>query len=102
MEKITIDECRDLSELVDFLNRLELETRKVNEDNHHVGILQGRSYDEIRVSEIVDLTSLPTYGGEAPQDTYGIYSWDADSLLYYDGVEHDRPWVISPRDESKS
>ena len=26
-------------------------------------------------------TDLPTYGGDAPRDTLGVWSWDADYLL---------------------
>lgn len=29
----------------------------------------------------LDLTSLPTFGGVAPSDTTGVWSWDSDSLL---------------------
>lgn len=28
-----------------------------------------------------DLTSLPTYGGDAPIDTAGVWSWDVSRLL---------------------
>lgn len=33
----------------------------------------------------VDLTSLPTFGGEEPSDTQGVYSWDEGRLLIDDG-----------------
>ena len=29
----------------------------------------------------IDWTSLPTFGGEEPQDTAGVWSWDATRLL---------------------
>lgn len=29
----------------------------------------------------IDMSSLPTYGGEAPASTVGVWSWDADRLL---------------------
>jgi len=29
----------------------------------------------------VDWTDLPTFGGEEPRDTLGVWSWDEDSLL---------------------
>ena len=50
-----------------------------------------------RVDERYDVTSLPAYGGEEPSDTMGIYSWDADSVLYADG-NHPRSWVVQARD----
>lgn len=31
--------------------------------------------------DIFDFTSLPTFGGEEPSDTNGIYSWDTKNLL---------------------
>lgn len=33
----------------------------------------------------VDMTSLPTFGGEEPADTQGVYSWDTKRLLTDDG-----------------
>ena len=42
-----------------------------------------------------DLTSLPTFGGDEPSDTTGIWSWDADSLLIGEG----RPFKIVSRAE---
>lgn len=29
----------------------------------------------------IDWTNLPTFGGPDPDDTVGVWSWDADSLL---------------------
>ena len=41
----------------------------------------------------IDLTELPTFGGTEPDDTQGIFSWDAKNLL----VE-DAGWSIVPRE----
>ena len=46
-----------------------------------------------RLDELVDLGSLPTYGGEVPGDTEGIYSWDADRVLWGDSG-----WYIADRE----
>jgi len=35
----------------------------------------------------LDLTGLPTYGGEAPADTMYVWSWDEDRLLVGERVE---------------
>ena len=35
--------------------------------------------NEMRVR--VDMTGLPTFGGEAPADTSGVWSWSASRLL---------------------
>ena len=32
-----------------------------------------------------DLTSLPTFGGAEPDDTTGVWSWDAENLLVGEG-----------------
>lgn len=37
--------------------------------------------DESCVDDGVDWTSLPTYGGEQPINTSGMWSWDATRLL---------------------
>ena len=34
----------------------------------------------------VDMTSLPTFGGEEPKDTAGVWSWDEKNLLVGDDV----------------
>ena len=35
---------------------------------------------------------LPTFGGEEPDDTYRVFSWDADNLLRFDSG-----WYIEER-----
>lgn len=50
-----------------------------------------------RLEDEVDLCNLPTYGGEAPNDTTGIWSWDADSVLVF--CEHDSTYRVTLRDE---
>lgn len=50
-----------------------------------------------RIDEI-DTSSLPTFGGDAPSDTDGIYSWDERHVLvvgWYTG----NGWDVVPRDE---
>lgn len=34
----------------------------------------------------IDYSELPTFGGDAPSDTLGVWSWDAESLLVGDGA----------------
>lgn len=41
------------------------------------------SRDNERLEDVIDLCNLPTFGGDAPADTTGIWSWDADSILVY-------------------
>jgi hypothetical protein len=44
----------------------------------------------------IDLTSLPTFGGDEPDDTGGVWSWDENRLLVGDGSFED--WEIVSRD----
>lgn len=37
-----------------------------------------------RLEDVVDLCGLPTFGGEAPADTSGIWSWNPWCLLCFD------------------
>ena len=77
----------DLDQLCRGLNRTTLACRALDE----------------RVEGWIDLPSLPTYGGEQPGDTEGVYSWDAARLLGPYGAsttdEATRgPWCLAPRD----
>lgn len=47
--------------------------------------------------EIYDPDSLPTFGGEEPGDCLGVYSWDPESVLVYEGGGD---WRIEPRDRT--
>lgn len=40
---------------------------------------------EIGEREYDAWTSLPTFGGDEPADTTGVWSWDADRLLVGEG-----------------
>lgn len=37
-----------------------------------------------RLEDVVDLSGLPTFGGEAPADTSEIWAWDSQYFLYFD------------------
>lgn len=41
----------------------------------------------------IDMTALPTYGGDEPDDTTGVWSWDDDSLI----VGAAAPYRLVPR-----
>jgi len=58
-------------------------------------VLESRSLDELlrtllaleasSETDLIDASSLPTFGGETPGCTLGVWSWDADRLLVGDG-----------------
>jgi len=64
-------DARDLDELLDVL-------REPVENND---------------SPRLDWSSLPTFGGSEPRNTYGVWSWDATRLLVGEG----RDLRIDPR-----
>lgn len=75
--KVSITCATSLIELRDVLNRIDAACRLTGDDAQHV----------------YDASSLPTYGGDTPEDTQDIYSWDATSLLLRDFS----PWYIETR-----
>lgn len=44
----------------------------------------------------LDLSDLPTFGGEAPSQTFMAWSWDEDNVLAGNGPSD---WEIVPRSE---
>lgn len=40
-----------------------------------------------------DVSSLPTFGGDTPEDTHEVYSWDEENVLIWDGDN----WEIAAR-----
>ena len=37
--------------------------------------------------DAIDMSSLPTFGGETPADTMGVWSWDRHRLLVGEGLQ---------------
>jgi hypothetical protein len=50
-------------------------------------------------ADAVDMTELPTFGGEEPRDTHGVWSWDNERLLVGDCIADFR---IVAREELES
>ena len=69
MDKATarnlIDAATNLEDLLDALQTIEAET------------------DDVEA--LIDITSLPTYGGECPDNGIGVWSHDEDRLLVGEG-----------------
>ena len=68
--------CKDIFELCDMLNEIAQEVLGT----------------ESRLEDVVDITSLPTFGGTEPNDTEGAWSWDEESILCADAG-----WTVEPR-----
>ena len=47
----------------------------------------------IDMESLIDITSLPTFGGSEPANTEGIFSWDPETVLIHDGT-----WQLVERD----
>jgi len=61
-------------------------------------LLEKIQSDERRDEPILsdrDMSNLPTFGGEAPNDTHGVYSWDKTRLL----IQTNTGWKIVKRNE---
>jgi len=67
----------NLDELLAALQEIEAELSRTPSDDPLC----------VRVDELVDLAGLPTYGGPAPVDTAGVWSWSATRILRGEG-----PW----------
>ena len=51
---------------------------------------------EMEDSRDADMTSLPTFGGDEPSDTAGIWSWDTTRLIIGTGSDYQivgRDWL---------
>lgn len=98
-----VDACTNLADLCDTLNALEAElswarrratalTRDGDYEWPALTAAERQAIEDLRLADLVDLTALPTYwsslptfGGDAPADTTGIWSWDRDRVLVGDG-----------------
>lgn len=70
-----ISEAANLEELLDALRDIEVALADTESDDPLC----------VRVDEMIDVTTLPTYGGEVPSDTTGIWSWDTERVLTGEG-----------------
>ncbi len=81
-----VEASETLAELSENLTALDQEIE--------AQIEAGEVRPDTRTDDFVDTSSLPVFGGEEPADTMGIFSWDAESVLYIgDG------WTIQSRGE---
>lgn len=63
-----VADCYDVEQLCDKLNSIHERCRE-----------QG-----IKMEEVIDISSLPTFSLPEPEDTTGIYSWDEKYFLCFD------------------
>lgn len=71
-----VDECESLDQLVTELN----------------AIAEDADAEELKLDEVVDLASLPTFGGRDVKNTSEIFAWDATRILVADNE-----WTIEGR-----
>ena len=77
-----IRQPRDLQTLRDALTQFDAECDKLELHRGNEQLARG-----------VDVCDLSTFGGAEPENTLGIFSWDADNLLWGDNGR----WTIQPR-----
>jgi len=78
--------AKNLQELMDEVNKLESE---VIDYDYPINDPQGH----------YDATSLPTFGGEEPKNTLGVYSWDATHIMWYDADGAFSKYRIIPKED---
>lgn len=59
-------------------------------------VISGTTADEMSRADEILMTHLPTFGGDDPVATHGIFSWDATHLL----VQDSGGFRIVPREEA--
>ena len=74
-----VNGCESLGELADTLNSISSELREQNETT---------------IDRVVDMTSLPTFGGADVKSTSEVWSWDTTHILV-SGRNND--WETEPR-----
>jgi hypothetical protein len=85
--KTRIHNCKSLDELCAVLNEMDEENRdaeSAGEDIPHGGL------DFLH-------TDLPTFGGDEPDSTSEIFSWDATHFLVTVETAQGVKWMTSPR-----
>jgi hypothetical protein len=80
--------AKDIRDLHHFLCLFENECREI-EDADVENELAFRK---------VEITQLPTFGGPAPEDTTGVWSWNEDELLTGEGAFD--TWHFEPREDA--
>jgi hypothetical protein len=70
-----VNAASSLRELCDTLNAIESEIAEAFREDHQLSM----------TGSPLDITNLPTFGGETPVNTLGIFSWDEGHFLYADG-----------------
>ncbi len=74
-----ISKTNTLNELTELLNRFE----SLDSD------------DDQQEYKNIDLSNLPVFGGEEPDDTEGVYSWDEENVM----IPGNSGWEIVSREE---
>ena len=74
---------KNLQELAEELNYIDMRNYGLEEP------------DQIKF----DYSSFPTFGGNEPEDTLGIFSWDEKYVLVCKGMELGRFWRLEKRKE---
>ena len=83
----------NLKALCDTLNHLENAVDRFNEEGRYF-------FGPLRLDEVIDTSSLPTYDSDEPHNTTGIYSWD-DKFVLTTWEHDDTRWVTTYRKDNE-
>ena len=82
---MTLTEARNLIDNAPTLQDLYASLVAIEED----------ADEDVRAD--IDYSALPTFGGEAPEDTQDIWSWDEEQILACDVQIGSARWMLIPR-----
>jgi len=72
-----ISAASNLDELLETLQEIEVELAELAAEHYQA--------EPTTVDQLIDVAGLPTYGGSAPGETEGVWSWDSGRLLVGEG-----------------
>ena len=96
----SLKQLRDVLERCDELEKIA----ERNDDDEREELLQfARANGLPTTGNGIDTTALPVFGGPAPTDTAGIWSWDEQNILLHDPAVADgrgHHWTIEERESA--
>lgn len=90
-----IKEARDLWDLHAALIEFEIAANTDDDEGRPMPAQEEADTENLLKWRGIDICDLPTFGGEDPASTDGVWSWDEDYILAGEGAFRD--WEIRER-----